>query len=215
MKKSSVSLVRIALLALALTSASARAYIVEVTPNYNFTSPTVTSINFLLLGTNAFALDTDQVHYGVQNIVQIAANIGTVNFYTTQQSLGPGNGTYSFIESLAVGGVWSDYTNGATSPFADITGFNVFSHDTAGIYSTPTYFGFSFGDIQTYYGWLELTSSINDSGDVGVTLLNYAYETTPDTFITAGAVPEPSTWVLLGIGFITTLFAVRKSGKTT
>jgi hypothetical protein len=202
MKNTPTSFLLTALVTLAFVASNSRADIVEVSPNYTLTSPTANSTNFALLGSNAFALDTDLPHYGGQNIVQIAASSGTVNFYTTQQSVGPGNGPYSFIEPLTAGGNWSDYTNGATSSFADITGHNVFSLDTVGIYSTPTYFGFSFGDTQTYYGWLELTSSVNGSGDVQVTLLNYAYETTPNTLIAAGAVPEPSTYILFIFGLL-------------
>jgi hypothetical protein len=61
------------------------------------------------------------------------------------------------------------------------------------------YLGFDFQqDGETYYGWVQLGCPV-----VGLNagwIYDYAYETTPNTPITAGAVPEPSTWALLVFG---------------
>lgn len=53
---------------------------------------------------------------------------------------------------------------------------------------------------QTHYGWAELTLG----AEVGrYTLSRFAYETTPNTAIAAAAVPEPSSFLCLGLmGFL-------------
>ena len=61
------------------------------------------------------------------------------------------------------------------------------------------YIGFQFQqDGQTYYGWASVGCPI-----VGINagwVYSYAYETTPNTPILAGEVPEPSTLALLAAG---------------
>ena len=55
---------------------------------------------------------------------------------------------------------------------------------------------FQLGD-GLHYGYFDIVLS----GDAaGAALLGWAYDTRPDTPILAGAVPEPSTWALLGTG---------------
>jgi hypothetical protein len=53
-------------------------------------------------------------------------------------------------------------------------------------------------DGQTHYGWVRLGAPL--AGLNGGWIYEYAYDTRPDTAIVAGAVPEPSTWALLGLG---------------
>ena len=48
----------------------------------------------------------------------------------------------------------------------------------------------------TYYGWLQIHNFGANFGQV----IDWAYETRPDTPILVGAVPEPSTWALLETG---------------
>jgi hypothetical protein len=65
---------------------------------------------------------------------------------------------------------------------------------------TDAYIGFDrVVNGQNYYGWIELQTSALDLGIDGA-VVAWAYETTPNTPISAGEVPEPSTWALLGIG---------------
>jgi PEP-CTERM motif len=47
-----------------------------------------------------------------------------------------------------------------------------------------------------YYGWMYLSSPNNDAA-IYANLVSWAYETSPDTPIAAGAVPEPSAIMLL------------------
>jgi hypothetical protein len=47
-----------------------------------------------------------------------------------------------------------------------------------------------------YFGWLQLKAG----RDYGISFTNAAWETSPNTGITVGAVPEPQTWVSLAIG---------------
>ena len=70
------------------------------------------------------------------------------------------------------------------------------------------YLGFDFQQNgETYYGWAQVGCPISGL-NVGW-IYDYAYETTPNTPIVAGAVPEPSTWALLAAG-ATFLFCRRK-----
>ena len=48
-----------------------------------------------------------------------------------------------------------------------------------------------------HYGWIRVRGGNSNDGRI----LDYAYNTVPGQGIAAGAVPEPSTWALLGVGF--------------
>jgi hypothetical protein len=58
-----------------------------------------------------------------------------------------------------------------------------------------------------YYGWIKVQEIPALAG--GGIVYEYAYDTRPNTAITAGEVPEPSTWALLAAG-ATFLFCRRK-----
>ena len=59
------------------------------------------------------------------------------------------------------------------------------------------YIGFDVVDNGAdYYGWLSVSSPANDAGIYGE-IVDWACETTPNTPIMVGAVPEPSTCALL------------------
>ena len=81
-----------------------------------------------------------------------------------------------------------------------------------GIWVPPNeagYFGIRFTiDSGSHYGWVYLDNSWGAAG--GGDILGWAYETTPYTSILAGAVPEPSTLVLLGIGSLVVLARIRR-----
>ena len=72
------------------------------------------------------------------------------------------------------------------------------------------YVGFDFQqEGQAYYGWFRLGSPYSlPTGSLGW-VYEYAYETTPNTPIFAGEVPEPSTWALLTIGTLLALYRRR------
>jgi len=53
----------------------------------------------------------------------------------------------------------------------------------------------------THYGYVEILSS----GFNGGTVVGFAYETEPDTAILAGAIPEPSSLILIALGGTTLL----------
>jgi hypothetical protein len=61
------------------------------------------------------------------------------------------------------------------------------------------------------YGWAAIDVTAQAGVGSSATLLSYAYETTPDTPIEAGAVPEPDTLALLAAGF--GALAMRRRGS--
>lgn len=71
------------------------------------------------------------------------------------------------------------------------------------------YLGFQFQqNSETYYGWVRLGCPA-----VGLNvgwIYDYAYETTPNTPIFAGAVPELSSWALLAVGSFAIWFFRRR-----
>jgi hypothetical protein len=106
----------------------------------------------------------------------------------------------------------------------NITGGNIFTAARdGGIIGQPpltvgyftgleyAYFGFRFEqDNETYYGWARVGCPV-----VGINagwIYDYAYQTSPNTPIMAGAVPEPSTWALLGLGMAWFCVSKIKSG---
>jgi hypothetical protein len=113
------------------------------------------------------------------------------------------------IGSDAAGYNWFDNGLLAASTGSDTEGEGPL---TAGYFAgvESAYLGFDFQqDGQTYYGWMQLGSPyVFGTGGQGW-IYDYAYETMPNTPITAGAVPEPATWVLLAAG-ATSLFFCRK-----
>ena len=65
-------------------------------------------------------------------------------------------------------------------------------------FGTEGYVGIQFFAADgLHYGWIRVLGGFENDG----TILDYAYNSVPGQTITAGAVPEPSTWALLGVGF--------------
>ena len=56
-----------------------------------------------------------------------------------------------------------------------------------------------------HYGWIRVRGGYFNDG----TILDYAYNSVPGQTIAAGAVPEPSTWALMGLG-LAALCLLRK-----
>ena len=71
-------------------------------------------------------------------------------------------------------------------------------------FGTTGYAGFKGGNsseaMPGYYGWIRLSTGQSPDGSFVATLIDWAYETTPEQAILAGAVPEPSSLSLLLAG---------------
>jgi hypothetical protein len=101
------------------------------------------------------------------------------------------------------------------SPSQGLTPWSVFTASVnigsiglfTGVESAYTGLQFQLGG-RTHYGWVRVGAPI--AGANGGWIYDYAYETRPDTPILAGAVPEPSTWVLLVTGGFLFWFCGRK-----
>ena len=105
-------------------------------------------------------------------------------------------------------GQWVDQSSANLGWHSMISGclnvgcFGPFAYRTA-------FMGFDFlgGDGQRHFGWLRIDDTIPGGH---VYLLDWAWAATPGEAIMAGAVPEASTWALLGIGFLMLALARRK-----
>ena len=75
------------------------------------------------------------------------------------------------------------------------------------------YMGFDLVDNGlNYYGWIHVAfPDLGLGSDLGIygIVTDWAYESDPNTPITVGAVPEPSTWALLAAGAATLFFRRR------
>jgi hypothetical protein len=70
-------------------------------------------------------------------------------------------------------------------------------------------FGVNFDiDGESHYGWVRLSTGMDDQYSSYI-LHDWAYETQPGIGITAGTVPEPSTWALFVIGGVCLLGRFR------
>ena len=62
---------------------------------------------------------------------------------------------------------------------------------------TEGYVGVQFQALDGFhFGWIRVRGGNGNDGRI----LDYAYNTVPGQSLAAGAVPEPSTWALLGLG---------------
>ncbi len=53
-----------------------------------------------------------------------------------------------------------------------------------------------------YYGWIQVAVANYNNGNITGTLIDWAYNNTPGEAIQAGAIPEPSTFALIGAGLL-------------
>ena len=106
----------------------------------------------------------------------------------------------NFSTGNLIGGasVWSGNTYNDFSYFTE--DFRFPTHESGEFRNTTGYAGMRLTDgADVYFGWIQVSvSNYNNSGMTG-TLIDWAYESTPNVAILAGAgpsaaVPEPGTW---------------------
>ena len=121
----------------------------------------------------------------------------------SNQPIGPDSAGYAWLtaaESTGGGATLTASRNGGLGPPL-----------TAGYFTglESAYIGIEFYDNQQlYYGWIRVGAPL--AGINGGWIYDYAYETSPNTPISAGAVPEPSTCAVL-VTCAAILFFYRKN----
>jgi hypothetical protein len=78
---------------------------------------------------------------------------------------------------------------------------------------TDKYLGFGIedGDSNLFYGWIRLDTDVQNN----ITLVDYAYQDVPGASISAGAIPEPSTALLVSLGLTALAARRRRTGSFT
>lgn len=128
--------------------------------------------------------------------------------YTQSVTVHPtGIGGLGIVGSTGVAHLPLRLPSGAIVSNVDIPGGTVLNHGLLGIANWPGgsmslagagFLGVAFkigvgAQTNTHYGWIRLGIDTNSLGDpLAVTIYDWAYETTPDTAITTGTIPEPS-----------------------
>lgn len=117
----------------------------------------------------------------------------------------PAGGAYVLSGASTVGNLAAGSLVGAGSTFGSGVSTNIAQWN---LNSSNNYFGFRFTNEAggtLHYGWaqLEIGSTITSR-----TLVQYAFESTPNTAITV--VPEPGTYLMMGLGLAGLLAARRR-----
>jgi len=108
--------------------------------------------------------------------------------------------------------------DGSSSPgWTNVPGLfsSVMESGSIGLWLPPDatgYFGVRLEiEGNAHYGWVYLDNGWAGLG--GGDIYGWAYETTPNTSILAGAIPEPTSLLLLGVGSLVVLTRIRKKNR--
>ena len=131
--------------------------------------------------------------YGCFGNLELAGgNPGGVEFMLSGVNLAPVLSSGDSVSSAH--SLWSDSGSGWLA-----------SLDTASVeWGTPFYIGYRVVSGTDYlYGYAQITAQYNETeSEMSISPLSWAYESTPNQGITAGAVPEPGVLALLVCGAI-------------
>lgn len=138
--------------------------------------------------------------------------------YSLAGFVGPGAGTIDVVSILngalvypsrlaagtmiGPGGMFNTLAAGQTGFLASLSSGTYPNSQWYSQNGASGFIGVRFTDgAGVHYGWVGLTVNGADTGYT-ITLHGIAYETTPDTAITAGAIPEPASLALLALGAV-------------
>jgi hypothetical protein len=148
--------------------------------------------------TGAFIEKANHILVDASNGLDAALPYGTLISDTPDSTLDWGGGGFYFAGSVSS---WSTYPPEPDTEWSGLLG------ETG-----EAYLGISFdiGDA-THYGWVHMVlGEVNpDFGFETPITASWAYESTPDTPIVAGVIPEPSTGILTMVGSIGLLLHAR------
>lgn len=121
----------------------------------------------------------------------------------TQIGATPPSGSLIWRETVSAGPSGQPYS--ATYNGANNVGYGGYWQGVEGYTGVEFYIG-----ADAYYAWIRVGAPF--VGLYGGYIYDYAYETRPGVSISAGAVPEPSTWALFAVGALA-VAAVHKRRK--
>jgi hypothetical protein len=122
----------------------------------------------------------EQNSIGLGNVIYLAPGT-TIGAHTLPANRGWNDEDMPYLLTSSIGGPWRQVEHG-------LLGFN-----------------FDIGG-ENHYGWMDISYVDNYE----LTLHSWAWNTEPDSWITAGAVPEPSTWALMLCGVAAMLLRRRR-----
>lgn len=172
--------------------------------------------NLVLNGQVAFTFNSQDSGFGIDPIGNnIVIGVYLDNFGAA--------GAYPLLSGAFIGADLGSTTYtwlGHDTVLGGLVLSSVMASDTIGspiLWSGPfagvpsAYIGFEFyTDGQPYYGWVRVGAPVSLRGLGWV--YDYVYQTSPNTSIFAGDVPEPSTWALLGLGMVWFCASKMKNG---
>jgi hypothetical protein len=160
---------------------------------------------------------------GINDLTMVKFTFGTANYFQLDLGNVGGGGiataldvSLSFARSLNANQTWSDLGGGSATTWANISRINQDGSSSNGHLRTdPTYVPFRFIDTtdlnKTKYGYVSLNTYVTGSGASAQLTLNidsYAYENS-GAQIQMGAIPEASTYAMIGAGLLG-LLALRR-----
>jgi len=153
---------------------------------------------------NVATIDVDA--NGVTEFLLSRASVGPMSFIFTLSKLSP---TFDFVSNSTDGQGLSNLSSSVPVNSSSIfsTGNSATIQMSSG---SSGYFGFQFNPSGTLlYGWGQL--SLSSNGDA-ITLIDYAYENSGMAINTA-AVPEPSAYLLVGLGLAAICYQRKRTRK--
>jgi hypothetical protein len=179
--------------ALAMAPAADASIVYSGTANYPLPdgSSNIAYLNLDNAGTGSTATDATLAVFPASG----PTNANMLAFYTSQGIFTTGGpNVANFSSGAQIGPSYSNIVDGSTSLGVPVSRRLLNFYGTVGIAGVR----FNIGG-QDHYAWIRLDVALDGSS---LTIVDWAYEDAPGTRISAGAVPEPGSGGLVGLGLL-------------